>query len=95
MQTGRGRHLPPLPPPRLQHALTSAARRLSHPPPCSDKDAIFAFSSDAASHIVESYVPIIKKVGLVAPAGRGRFPRRVLIVAGSARSRETRRRACC
>lgn len=32
------------------------------PLPCSDKDAIFAFSSDCASNIVESYVPIIQKV---------------------------------
>lgn len=31
--------------------------------PCSDKDAIFAFSSDCANNIVESYVPIIQKVG--------------------------------
>lgn len=29
--------------------------------PCSDKDKIFAFSTDCAQNIVESYVPIIKK----------------------------------
>ena len=38
---------PPLPSPPL--------------PCCSDKDAIFAFSSDCAAHIAESYVPIINK----------------------------------
>lgn len=30
-------------------------------PSCSDKEDIFKFATDAANHIVEAYVPIIKK----------------------------------
>lgn len=32
-----------------------------HPSCCSDKEDIFKFATDAANHIVEAYVPIVKK----------------------------------
>ena len=31
------------------------------PPPRSDKEEIFKFATDTANHIVEAYVPIVKK----------------------------------
>ena len=48
---------PPTHPPTLLPALPSPL----FSSPRRDKEAIFAFASDAADHIVESYIPIIKK----------------------------------
>ena len=78
----------PAPPAGATFASSALHQRTSssHPLPLlprSDKDAIFAFSSDCAANIVESYVPIIKKArrgglgkqgGSCWPAGRRACP---------------------